>query len=336
MQEFGLSLEETRIMFSLQYYLVSYDIQCETDFEKKSLKSEWLLQWKNSTELFFKSQLEKSSHSQSNYNLIININLLKQEIKKINKDIGNKLTIYLILLEVTLFIPYYNLGEDNEKNLKDLKFYEENKLTAKIEDIAILLEIDKTCVQRFKSNYKEAINGISGKGFSLLIGTLVGTLILTVAAAFFTPIIAAALAPILAPGLSGAAAVSAVLAALGGGALAAGGFGMAGGVAVIVAGGAILGGTAGAGVGTLFAQSPDTALTQAAKLEVVIKEIVFVQKDIRKAQEIIKEQRQAIRSLEDKLDELMFEKPKKQQAIENLKKAIDYLNKALKRNQELL
>jgi tetratricopeptide (TPR) repeat protein len=168
---------------------------------------------------------------------------------------------------------------------------------------------------------------------NLLFGALFGTVILAVAAAFFTPVIAGFLAPILAPGLSGAAAVSAVLAALGGGAIAAGGFGMAGGFAVLVAGGAILGGGAGAGVGALFAQSPDTALTQAAKLEVVMKEIIFIQKDIRLAQEIIKEQRQAIRSIEDKLDDLLRVPEKNQKQIENLKKAIDYLKKALERNQ---
>ncbi|MFM6137227.1 MAG: hypothetical protein ACKPCP_24280, partial [Sphaerospermopsis kisseleviana] len=136
--------------------------------------------------------------------------------------------------------------------------------------------------------------------------------------------------------LSGAAAVSAVLAALGGGAIAAGGLGMAGGFAVLVGGGAILGAGAGVGVGALFAQSPDAALTQAAKLEVVMKEIVLIQKDIRLAQEIIKEQRQAIRSLEDERDDLIVNKEQNKQKIENLEKAIEYLKNALKRNQDLL
>jgi septal ring factor EnvC (AmiA/AmiB activator) len=111
---------------------------------------------------------------------------------------------------------------------------------------------------------------------------------------------------------------------------------MAGGFAVIVGGGAILGAGAGVGVGALFAQSPDAALTQAAKLEVVMKEIVLIQKDIRLAQEIIKEQRQAIRSLEDERDDLILNKEQNKQKIENLEKAIEYLKNALHRNQDLL
>ncbi|MGB7894040.1 MAG: hypothetical protein WCF82_19350 [Microcoleus sp.] len=153
---------------------------------------------------------------------------------------------------------------------------------------------------------------------------------------FATPLVVGLLAPILAPGLSGAAAVSAVLATLGGGAIAAGGFGMAGGMAVIVAGGSILGASAGVGVGALFSQSPDTALIQAAKLEVVMREIVVIQKDIHKAQEILKQQRLAIRSLEDKLDELLLNQQKNHKEIENLKRAIEYLKKALERNQGLM
>ncbi|MDM3858143.1 MAG: hypothetical protein PT120_25445 [Aphanizomenon gracile PMC649.10] len=88
---------------------------------------------------------------------------------------------------------------------------------------------------------------------------------------------------------------------------------MAGGFAVIVGGGAILGAGAGVGVGALFAQSPDSALTQAAKLEVVMKEIVLIQKDIRLAQEVIKEQRQAIRSLEDERHDLILNKEQNKQ-----------------------
>lgn len=52
MEEFGLTLEQTRIMFSYQYRLVLADIEYETNYEKKRLKQEWLSKWKDSTELF--------------------------------------------------------------------------------------------------------------------------------------------------------------------------------------------------------------------------------------------------------------------------------------------
>lgn len=333
MQEFGLTLEQTRIMFSLQYHLVLWDIEYETDREKKDLKRLWLTTWKESTQAFLKSQVDKDSEFNANCQLIATWDLLKKEIESLKEQSNNRLTLFMILVEVILFTPYYALRINDNNKFKSLKISDENKLMFRLAVVAGDFGINKDCVSHIKSNYKDAIDGISGRGMNLLIGALFGTVILAVTAAFFTPVIAGLLAPILAPGLSGAAAVSAVLAALGGGAIAAGGFGMAGGFAVLVAGGAILGGSAGAGVGSLFAQSPDTALTQAAKLEVVMKETIFFQKDIRLAQEIIKEQRQAIRSIEDKLDDLHQVSNKNQKQIENLKKAIDYLKKALERNQ---
>lgn len=333
MKEFGLTLEETRIMFSYQYHLVLADIEYETNLDKKSLKRKWLSKWKDSTELFLKSQIDKDTVTNISFHLLTDFDQLKKSVKELTVLKANKLTLYLVLLELTLFKPYYSLG-DNSEVFKDLRICDEEKLKKKLRFFAKTLDIDPDVVGRFQSNYKEAIEGIKG-GFNPWILGVVGAVLLVVVAAFFTPAIAALLAPILAPGLSGAAAVSAVLAALGGGAIAAGGFGMAGGFAVIVAGGAILGAGAGVGVGNLFAQSPDMALTQAAKLEVIMKEIVYIQKDIRLAQEIIKEQRQAIRSLEDKLDELSRNHDKNKKEIENLEKSIEFLRNALKRNQDL-
>ncbi|BAY34581.1 hypothetical protein NIES2107_64860 [Nostoc carneum NIES-2107] len=336
MKEFGLTLEQTRIMFSYQYHLVLADIDNESSFETKALKRKWLSMWKDSTELFLKSQVSQDTSIKSDLQLLTDFQVLKDIIKEIKDEAGNKLTLYLILLETTLFKPYYSLGNSSDDDkFKNLKVSNEELLVNKLKFFASTLNIDSSVVIRFKSHYDEAIQGIKGGWNPWLIGAI-GAIVLAVVAAFFTPAIAALLAPILAPGLSGAAAVSAVLAALGGGAIAAGGFGMAGGFAVIIAGGAILGAGAGAGVGAVFAQSPDSALTQAAKLEVVIKEIVLIQKDIRLAQEIIKEQRQAIRSLEDQKDDLLLNKEKNKQKIENLEKAIEYLKNALKRNQDLL
>lgn len=335
MKDFGLTPEETRIMFSYQYHLVQADIDNESNKEKNALKRECLRKWKASTELFLNSQIKASSPPKSSLDIITEFELLTNLVKSSLITPGNQLTRYLILVEVTLFQPYYPLGDSRDEAFKDLKIADEERLNRKLRCFALNLDIDPNCVNRFKTNYKEAIDGIKGAVNPWFLAAI-GAVVLGVVAIFATPLIAGLLVPILAPGLSGAAAVSAVLAALGGGAIAAGGFGMAGGMMVIVAGGSILGASAGVGVGTLFGQSPDTALTQAAKLEVVMKEIIFIQKDIRKAQEIIKEQRIAIRSLEDKLDELLLNKQKNHEEIENLKKAIEYLKKALERNQGLI
>ncbi|MEG4056335.1 MULTISPECIES: hypothetical protein [unclassified Microcoleus] len=357
MKEFGLTPEQTRIMFSYQYHLVQADIDNESNNDvkntlkqeflrglqgdidnqsepvKKILKQEWLRNWKNATTLFLNSQIAPETPQKSSLNLITDFESLKNSVKSHLLSPGNQLTRYLILLEVTLFQPYYPLGDSRDEAFKDLKL--EQEYTGKLRDFARSLDIDPDCVLRFKSNYKEAIQGIKGGINPWFLGA-VGAVVLGVVAVLATPLVVGLLAPILAPGLSGAAAVSAVLAALGGGAIAAGGMGMAGGMAVIVAGGSILGASAGVGVGALFSQSPDTALIQAAKLEVVMREIVVIQKDIRKAQEILKEQRLAIRSIEDQLDELLLNQQKNHKEIENLKRAIEYLKKALERNQALM
>lgn len=340
MKEFGLTPEQTRIMFSYQYHLVQADIDSGSNYEKNALKREWLRKWKASTELFLNSQITPSNSPKSSCDIITDFELLTNLVESSLITPGNQLTRYLILIEVTLFQPYYPLGDSRDEAFKNLKIADEERLTRKLRSFALTLDIDPNCVNRFKSNYKEAIKGIKGGINPWLVG--VGAVAFGVAAVFATPLIVGLLAPILAPGLYGAAAVSAVLAALGGGAIAANGLGMAGGMAVIVAGGSLLGAGAGVGVGALFGQSPDAALTQAAKLEVVMRDILFMQKDSRKAQEIIKPQeiikqlRLGIRSLEDQRDELLLNREKNQKEIENLTKAIEYLKKALERLQGLM
>ena len=93
MDEFGLTLEQTRIMFSLQYQLVLLDIEAEKDYEKQSLKKEWLSKWKDSTEIFLKNQSNKKSITNSPYQLITQWSVVKSEVEKIRQNLGNKLTI---------------------------------------------------------------------------------------------------------------------------------------------------------------------------------------------------------------------------------------------------
>jgi hypothetical protein len=200
----------------------------------------------------------------------------------------------------------------------------------KLEEFRESLGIEKGMIFRFRDSYDNALKGITGFWSKLLFGGAVGAVVIAVTAGFAAPAIGALFAG---AGLSGAAATAAGLAALGGGAIAAGGLGMAGGIAVVVGGGAILGVGAGAGIGTLLSASPDFALSEAAKLEVVMKEIVLnTQKDIRFAQELIKEQRNAIKSLEDELFDLKMAQNRNEDKVSNLEKAIDYLKKAMERN----
>ena len=126
-------------------------------------------------------------------------------------------------------------------------------------------------------------------------------------------------------GLSGAALTAACLAMAGGGAIAIGGTGMIGGIAAIVGGGALLG-MAGGGAAisavTLFvASTPQLALTQAAKLEVVLKEIVLnAQKDIKSAQQVLENYRNQIMNLNSELAKIRLDSEKNKKTISNIKK----------------
>lgn len=82
MKEFGLTLEQTRIMFSYQYHLVLADIETETNYDKKYSKIKWLNKWKKSTEFFFNSQAEKEGYKASEYQLVTDFDLLKQLVMK--------------------------------------------------------------------------------------------------------------------------------------------------------------------------------------------------------------------------------------------------------------
>ncbi|MDJ1168473.1 hypothetical protein PMG71_03420 [Roseofilum sp. BLCC_M154] len=322
MQEFGLTPSQTQLMYSLQYNLVLTDINVEGNTSKKRLKSSWLEQWQDSI---------------GEVQLITDFEELKLRIQEESQATENQLSLYLILLESTLFTPYYPIFDNSKDRDLQLKCIKVNRKVTeeKLRTFAQLFNLDPGCIERFQAHYKDAVEGIIG-GFNPWVTGTIGAVVLAAVAALGTPIIAGILAPMIAPGLSGAAAVTSVLAFLGGGAIAAGGLGMAGGAAVIAGGGAILGAGTGVGMGSLLAQSPTTAINQAAKLEVVMKELIFVQKDIRLAQEIIKEQRQGIRALEDERDELMYNKQENEEKIKKLEEALDYLKRALQRNQELL
>jgi hypothetical protein len=213
-----------------------------------------------------------------------------------------------------------------------LKLTAKKEIRMKLDEFAKSLSIDKSFIDRINSSLKTSLKGISGFWTKMLWGSLIGTAFIGVSGGFAAMSIGA----LLGGELVGAAAAFHGLAALGGGAIAAGGLGVAGGTAVVVAGGSLLGAATGAGIGSLLSASPDFVLTQAAKLEVVMKEITLnVQKDFRIAQEIIKENRNAIRVLEDALLELRKHQAKNKEKISNLQKSIKYMRNAIERNEKI-
>ncbi|BDI18283.1 hypothetical protein ANSO36C_40850 [Nostoc cf. commune SO-36] len=345
MEEFGLNFEQTKILYSFQYFLVQQDIDRETEFVKKQLKLRYLNKWSKSVENFL-GTLASNDLQKNNSFLYTDYSLFEEAFKIMKWSLDKRRPLYTIVLELSLFNLYAPFGTEEDEQFKKLKLSETFRpiIIETLVFFANELGVEKEHVTRFKSNYQKWNNEITGSNpLNFLLGGLIaGVAVAAVAAAIAIPILVPLLAPILAPGLSGAAAISAVLAALGGGAIAAGGFGMAGGMAVIVGGGAILGTGAGTGISSLFAQSPNLAVREAAKFLVTFNDIILVQEDVIKqeialnARNIIKGQRNAINEPEEQILEMQMATNNNQEQISNLQKVVKYLRKALEISQSLL
>ena len=321
---FGLTKEETCLLFSMQYNLISEDILVEkTPVYVK--KQQWRDEWKENIEAML-----QGGQKEEEYSNLFNQYLLEYAAKNIMDKANSPITKYLILLELVTFIPYYSFKPEHKEKYKGLKLNKDEN-TKRLKILAKYLDLSSDDVDKFIKCYEKALKEIKGNGWGFM---LWGALIVAILAAAAMPMIAPYFAV---AGLKGAAAYTAGLAALGGGAIAAGGFGMAGGMAVIVGGGAILGGAVGNGIGAILASSPDFALTQAAKLEVIFKEVILLtQKDVRIGQEILKKQRASIMELENQLSIMKLKAESRKDEIESMKKAIKYLREALERNEKAM
>jgi hypothetical protein len=307
--------------------LVQDDIKKEKNSEIRNKKTLWSTHWLKKMNLF----LSESSNIDDLF-IISGTRTLNLTAKRVVAKVNNnKTSLFLILLETVLFTPYYPL--DNDDSNKKLKIDKGTKKDS-LHEVATILTIDSSYVEIFSSSYSEAQKRLTGFWTKVLVTGLIGTVVMALTAGFAAPFIASAFAG---AGLSGAAAISAGLAALGGGAIAVGGLGMAGGIAVVVGGGAVLGGVGGGVAGALLSSSPDFALSQAAKLEVVMKEIILGgQKDILMAQHILNRQQEAIQSLEKDLQNFKLREDENKEKIKILSISISHLKKALEHNTEFI
>lgn len=341
--EFGLTFKQTCLLFSLERQIVVNDIvSSKADKkQKEALKKQmWLNAWEMNINNFL-------NHLGENQNVLVDITKLepKKLLEKIlnEKTSGNsKAWRYLILLECTLFTPYYPLEQqesydDNfvdkiKKAFGSLSLNENSRKTSLIM-IAELLNIDIKYIDIFRKRHQEALRSLSGFWKKVLLAGGIGMLVAVAIALLFINPIAAFFA---APGLAGAAAFSAGMAALGGGAIAAGGFGIAGGIAVLVGGALLLGGGVGVGIGTLAASSSVIVLTELAKMEVVLKEIILgIQHDIQMMQEIIMNLNDSLNEMQKEVVKLKMENEKNKEKIKNLEESIEYLKKAIDEFQNM-
>ena len=333
---FGLTRKQTIILFSIEKLLVHKDIQISKNNQVR--KQQWLEEW---------------SVSIMDYMINISPNepfkfLTQEEVmvtigQEHSQEINNT-WYFLIMLEVTLFVPYTPIG----KNSIDDKTYSKLKYKEQYDTIKELVRkseiMEDIFIDRFRNTYSKSISKISGKINKIALGvlsTIAITAIFAATAGALSGPLAVALFGSQFAGLSGAALTSACLAMAGGGAIAAGGAGMAGGVLAIVGGGALLGlaggGTA-VGGGTLFvASTPQLALTQSAKLQVVLKEIVInAQKDIKCAQSVLENYKNQIVNLNSELTKIKLDREENKKTINNMKKSLAYMEKSYKDSMQFV
>lgn len=324
---FGLTAKQTALLFSLQRSCALKDADDTKSEEKKCAKKKWIEKWSN----IISDVLEKEKQP-----LIDQVDLI-QEFKNELRVSTSKTWFHLIILESVTFRAYSPLGDEEEdKSYRGLKWQGQ---TEYIKSFIMLVGYGKPEIaELYLKMYRDAIRKATGIMQKIIINTMLVLLVGAlgaVVAGVFAGSIAVYLIGTAFEGLYGAALVSACLAFLGGGAIAAGGAGMAGGVMVIVGGGGLLGAATGAaavaGKEFLFGNSPGIALTFAAKLDVVLREIILNdQRDIKLAQKVINNFRETIVALKAQIEDLKLRNEKNEKQIKNLKKAVEYMERIFK------
>lgn len=317
---FGLTTNQSRILFSVEKYLVGRDI--DNTKKDSDRKGEWLRLWE-------KSILDYLKTLDSNIDSLYGLFDIHEQIKKEKEE--NLTWYYFVILEAMLFQAYSPIDE-NIKQYKGLKYKRQ------LEDLKELVRadgvIDPSFVDVAKESFDQSVKKISGKNKKFF--ALIPTIVLAIAVGALCSAFAGPIAIMLVggnfAGLSGAALTSASLALLGGGAIAAGGAGMAGGTAVIVGGGALLGfvtgGTASA-TGLALLSAPEYIAFECAKIEVAIKEILISsQNDKNGAISVLNRFRDSINSLKEQIVELEKNKDKKSE-IKKIRKSIAFMEKTL-------
>lgn len=343
MDKLGLSLEQTEILYNLEYYKTFNDIEMTklpvTGEVIKELKSEWLNEWSKFISNGFESFTQISGAEMHWYSI-------DELQERIAANDPQKPWYRLILLEAMLFEPYYPLGTEKDKKGNDIpsKKYKHlnNPLCSfrKGEGDRFLDEqfTGKYCkqgyVKRLRKSYDKRMRELSEVLktvlTSLTITAVVAIITVASAGAFAGPIAVALVGSNFA-GLSGAALTSACLAYLGGGAIAAGGAGMLGGTIAIVGGGAALGIGVGAGVGGAVGSAglvgKKNTIMQSAKLLTSVREIFLNDEhDIEFSNSVYEQYLQNITEIEKGLVELRLKMDvakgkEKKEIAETIKKA---------------
>lgn len=321
--KFGISEEQTEILYNLEYYKILNDIETTKILvggdKINQLKREWLEEWKTYITMGYAGFINKVDAK-------INWYSSEELDKKIKLNNPNKPWFRLVLLEAMLFEPYYALSTETDKKGNEVpskKYsalnnpitgYNKNSGDKYLNEVYAEKYQLSGYVKRLRKCYDKVcreLNEVLKIAITSIAITAGITIVTVITAGSFAPAIAVSLVGSNFAGLSGAALTNACLAYVGGGAIAAGGLGMSGGIATIVGGGAILGLGVGAGVGnTVGAVSlmgKKNTILQSAKLIVSVREIFLNdERDIEYSNTVYEKYVQNIADIEKGLIELQL------------------------------
>ena len=321
--KFGISEEQTEILYNLEYYKILNDIETTKILvggdKINQLKREWLEEWKTYITMGYAGFINKVDAK-------INWYSSEELDKKIELNNPNKPWFRLVLLEAMLFEPYYALSTETDKKGNEVpskKYsvlnnpitgYNKNSGDKYLNEVYAEKYQLPGYVKRLRKCYDKMCRELNE-----VLKTAITSIAITAGITIVTLITAGSLAPAIAvtlvgsnfAGLSGAALTSACLAYVGGGAIAAGGLGMSGGIATIVGGGAILGLGVGAGVGSAVGavslMGKKNTILQSAKLMVSVREIFLNdERDIEYSNTVYEKYVQNIADIEKGLIELQL------------------------------
>lgn len=318
---FGLTAIQTEILYELERRLILNDVK--SDDKKSEKKSKWLSDWNLSINLFLKDTLNIKDIQ------IFNKCNDNELLKRIKDDSENNVWKYMVLLECVLFSAYFPFKKEDTKKYKGLKMRKKPKHEI-LEKIAKdFLGVDTKYIGLFEKAFEKSIKRMSNYWIKVGVVSLVIVALTLIAIFTFQYEILGLFA---AEGTSGASVITSGLAALGGGAVAAGGGGVAAGTAVFVGGGILLGSAVGVPSGFIVATATNSKLflSQAAKMEVVLKEIVLaIQKDTAYFQKVLLNLQSQTALLTAELQRLKMEEESNKKKISELKKSIKYLESVI-------
>lgn len=354
--KFGLTLEETEILYNLEYFKTLNDAKKPTlpigSNNIAQLKQGWLDEWKNYMESGFPGFINDK-------NAILHWFSANELLSKIAENNPSEVWFRLVLLEAMIFEPYYPLSLVRNKKGVEVPTSKYKLLETPItgfnkgEGDKFLENFFKSqsyykagYIKRLRTCYDKVLrelNEVLKTALTTLgVAAAVTIAVVATAGAFAGPIAVALVGSNFA-GLSGAALTNACLAFLGGGAIAAGGVGMLGGTIAIVGGGAILGVGVGVSIGGAVAAASlmgkKGTILQSAKLVTSVREIFLNDEhDIKYSDYIYEQYVKQIANIEKGLVELKLkaetvskeEQKKLKEEIKNAEESVHAMKIAMK------